>query len=80
MLLVTGPMKVNGVPVKRVNQVYTITTSQKVDLTGVNVPAEVDDSLFKKEKVAKEGNADKFFAENKVLLYFFFRFYLIPSL
>ena len=27
LLLVTGPYKVNGVPLKRVNQAYTLTTS-----------------------------------------------------
>jgi large subunit ribosomal protein L6e len=45
LLLVTGPHKVNGVPVKRVNQVYTMTTSTKVDLTGVNVN-QVTDATF----------------------------------
>lgn len=66
LLLVTGPFKINGVPLRRVNQVYTITTSTKVDLAGVDV-AKVDDALFKKEKQAtkKSQGADKFFAENK---------------
>jgi len=45
LLLVTGPHKVNGVPVKRVNQVYTMTTSTKVDLTGVD-SSKVTDATF----------------------------------
>lgn len=32
LLLVTGPFKVNGVPLKRVNQAYTITTKTSVNV------------------------------------------------
>ena len=65
LLLVTGPFKINGVPLKRVNQVYTITTSTKVDLNGVDA-SKVDDSVFKKERKAKSAQEEKFFAESKV--------------
>ena len=64
LLLVTGPFKINGVPLRRVNQVYTLSTSTKVDVTGVDV-AKIDDALFKKEKAAKKSQGEKFFAENK---------------
>lgn len=61
LLLVTGPYKVNGVPLRRVNQTYTITTSAKVDLKGVKVD-NIEDEFFKKEK--KSGKSEeKFFAE-----------------
>ena len=36
ILLVTGPFKVNGVPLRRVNARYVIATSMKVDLKGVD--------------------------------------------
>ncbi len=53
VLLVTGPFKVNGVPLRRVNARYVIATSSKVDLSGV------DDGTV--DKVAKEG----YFAREK---------------
>ena len=58
LLLVSGPFKVNGVPLKRVNQVYTITTSTKVNVAGVNVD-QVSDATFK-DKSAKSKGRDIF--------------------
>merc|ERR1712137_213385 len=37
LLLVSGPYKVNGVPLRRVNQAYVIATSTSVDVSSVNV-------------------------------------------
>merc|ERR1711907_570586 len=47
LLAVTGPFKLNGVPFKRFNQAYTISTSAKVDLKGVNTDAVVDETFGK---------------------------------
>jgi large subunit ribosomal protein L6e len=47
-LLVTGPYAINGVPLKRVNPAYVISTSTKVSLDGVN--ANVDDAWFKRQR------------------------------
>ena len=55
LLLITGPFKFNGVPLKRVNQAYVIATSQKLDISKVNVDAKLNDEYFKRpeEKKAK---------------------------
>jgi large subunit ribosomal protein L6e len=62
LLLVTGPHKVNGVPLKRVNQVYTITTSTKVSTAGVDV-SKVSDKTFTRDNKTKKADAKAFFAE-----------------
>jgi len=65
LLLVTGPYKVNGVPLRRVNQAYVIATSTVVDISKVSLD-NVNDDFFKrapKEKSKKE--AGEFFKEEK---------------
>lgn len=37
LLLVTGPYKINGVPLRRVNPAYVIATTTKVDVSSLKV-------------------------------------------
>eukprot|EP00656_Telonema_subtile_P027011 TRINITY_DN28_c0_g1_i2.p1 TRINITY_DN28_c0_g1~~TRINITY_DN28_c0_g1_i2.p1 ORF type:complete len:226 (+),score=88.57 TRINITY_DN28_c0_g1_i2:77-754(+) len=53
LCLITGPYKVNGIPLRRVPQSYVIGTSTVVDASGVDT-AEVVDALFKKPKSSKK--------------------------
>ena len=57
----TGPFKVNGVPVRRVNQAYVIATSTTVDVSGVNT-SKFDDSYFARVESADSKGEDGFFA------------------
>merc|ERR1711943_119674 len=65
LMLVTGPYKVNGVPLRRVPQSYVIATKTTVDVSKVAVPASVTDALFKKAKTAKKKDEELFFEKDK---------------
>lgn len=66
---VLGPFKINGVPLRRVNQSYVIGTSTKVDISDVNVD-KFDDKYFAKEAKKKKtkGEGEFFEAEKEVSL------------
>jgi large subunit ribosomal protein L6e len=61
LLLVSGPYKINGVPVRRVNQAYVIATSTKVDINGVDVTSFTDE-YFARSKDAPTEAEEEFFA------------------
>mmetsp|Transcript_25341 Transcript_25341/g.38950 ORF Transcript_25341/g.38950 Transcript_25341/m.38950 type:complete len:184 (+) Transcript_25341:68-619(+) len=58
LLLVSGPYKVNGVPIRRVNQAYVIATSTKIDVSKVDVSS-ITDAYFARDKSSEE---EEFFA------------------
>merc|ERR1712203_566986 len=60
LLLVSGPYKINGVPLRRVNQAYVIATSTKVDISGVDVSS-IDDTYFSRSKESSSDSEDEFF-------------------
>ena len=63
LLLVTGPHKLNGVPLRRVNQIYVIATSTKLDLSAAKFE-NLDDKFFKRVRPAKK-NAEKDIFDSK---------------
>lgn len=65
LLLVTGPFQFNGVPLRRVNQVYVIATTTKVDVSGVDVPERLDDPYFhrKRERRGRQKNSGDIFTD-----------------
>lgn len=64
-LLVSGPFKVNGVPLRRVNARYVIATSTKVNVSGVDV-SKFNVEYFAREKSSESKKSEaEFFNESQ---------------
>ena len=65
----TGPFKVNGVPLRRVNARYVIATSTKVDLGGIDkstIEKVAKPEYFVREKKSKsEKSEESFFKQGE---------------
>jgi len=59
LLLVTGPFKINGVPLRRVNQKYVLPTSTKLELGSVSIPDRVDDKYFARVELNAQDQQDQ---------------------
>ncbi|BAE64103.1 unnamed protein product [Aspergillus oryzae RIB40] len=68
VLLVTGPFKINGVPLRRVNARYVIATSTRIDISGVDaqtVEKVSTPDYFTKEKKAEKKTEEAFFKQGE---------------
>ena len=68
VLLITGPFKVNGVPLRRVNARYVIATSAKVELKGIDekVVGKVGgEGYFTREKKGEKSGEEAFFKQGE---------------
>jgi len=59
LLLVTGPFKINGVPLRRVNQKYVLPTSTKLELGSIAIPERVDDKYFARVELNAQDQQDQ---------------------
>lgn len=64
LLLVSGPYKINGVPLRRVNQAYVIGTSTKIDVSGVDV-SKINDEYFARVESSSEEGEEGFFENDE---------------
>ena len=64
LALVTGPYKVNGVPLRRMNTAYLLVTKTQVNVEVIQgEAANIDDKYFAKAKEAKKKEEDKLLAD-----------------
>jgi len=65
LLLVSGPFKSNGCPLRRINQIYVIATRTKVDVSKVTLPENLNDAFFNRIKAKKAKPTDGELFETK---------------
>lgn len=68
VLLITGPFKLNGVPLRRVNARYVIATSAKVDIKGIDdkvLEKASETEYFTREKKAEKKGEEAFFKQGE---------------
>merc|ERR1712228_809820 len=67
LVLITGPMKLNGCPMRRINQIYLLATENSLDVSAVKLPENINDDYFKHAKApkAKKTEGGDIFAAKK---------------
>lgn len=68
VLLVTGPFKVNGVPLRRVNHRYVIATSTVIDIKELDkktLEKVSSDEYFARDKAKDKKNEEAFFKQGE---------------
>jgi large subunit ribosomal protein L6e len=69
LLLVTGPYKLNGVPLKRVNAAYVLPTSSKLNVSNCDVSKVTDDYFARKAQKGNNKGENAFFSDNVEVTY-----------
>jgi large subunit ribosomal protein L6e len=68
VLLITGPFKLNGVPLRRVNARYVIATSSRVELQGIDqktLEKVSEPDYFTRDKKSEKKGEEAFFKQGE---------------
>ncbi|XP_023334949.1 60S ribosomal protein L6 [Eurytemora carolleeae] len=69
LLLITGPMTLNGCPMRRINQKFIIATKTKIDVSSVKVPESINDAYFARVKAENKAKKEGDIFEKKKVEY-----------
>merc|ERR1719309_1784440 len=64
-IVLAGAHKLNGCPMRRINQRYLVATATKIDVSNVKIPENINDKYFARVKAEKVKEGDIFEAKKE---------------
>jgi len=65
LLLVTGPLKLNATPLRRISQAFVIATKTHLDIGSLHIPEHISDDYFKRSQMLGDKSKSGIFASGE---------------